>query len=138
MLEGFEKVCPSKGIPTLAVVKQGLIFNRNVAKYFGERTPVVFLINTEKKQIAIQRADRQDKGAMAFFRKMGAQRFVYRNLVRSVMDMVDFDTDHYYYKVKGDFVDEDKAVVFDLNEAEQKDRIYRSRKDDNDDDFGIR
>ena len=132
MLEGFEKVCPSKGIPTLAVVNQGLIFNRHVAKYFGERTPVVFLINTAKKKVAIQRADKHDKGSMAFFRKMEAQRFVYRNLVQSVMDMVDFDTEHYYYKIKGEFVDDDKAVIFDLNEAEQKDRIYRNKKDDND------
>lgn len=129
MLEGFEKVCPSsKGIPTLAVVKNGLIFNRHVAKYFGERTPVAFFINADKKQIAIQRADKQDKGAIAFFRKLSAQRFVYRNLVNSVMNMVDFDTEHYYYKVKGEFIDEDKAIIFDLNEAVRKDRIYRTEQ----------
>ena len=133
-LEGFEKYCPSRGIPTLAIVKQGLIFNRNVAKYFGERNPVVFLLNPKKKQIAIQKSNDQDKNAVEFFRKVEVQRLVWRDLISRVMDMVDFDTEHYYYKVKGVISDNANAIVFDLNEAEQKDRVSHNKDEDDQND----
>ena len=133
MLEGFEKYCPSQtsqNIPTLAIVHQGLIFNRNVANYLGEHTPVVFLINPDKKQIAVQKSDVKDKNAIKFFRKVESKRIMYRDLIRRVKEMANFDTEHYYYKVKGTIVDDEGVIIFNLNEAIQKDRIFRKEKEE--------
>lgn len=137
MLEGFKKVSPSRGVPTLAIVKDGLVFNKNVAKYFGERNRVLFLVNPEQKQIAIQKIDGRDDQSITFFRRMNGARFTYRELIHQVMALGSFDLEHYYYKVKGTVSEEDKAIIFDIGEAVQKDRVFRHRgyyEDANNDD----
>ena len=135
MLEGFERICPSRGIPAVAIAKYGLIFNKNVAKYFGERNRVLFLVNQEKKQIAIQKSDNHNEQSIPFFRKVAATRFTYRDFVQRVLDMKDFDLENHYYKAKGTISEEDKAIIFDIGEAMQKDRVFRHRRlDDESDD----
>ena len=127
MLEGFKKVAPSRGVPTVAIVKDGLVFNKNVAKYFGERNRVLFLINKDEKKIALQKIDGRDEQSITFYRRMNGARFSYRELVRQVFALGDFDLEHYYYKVKGTVIEEEKAIVFDITEALQKDRIFRNK-----------
>ena len=127
MLEGFKKVAPSRGVPTVAIVKDGLVFNKNVAKYFGERNRVLFLINKDEKKIAIQKIDGRDEQSITFYRRMNGARFSYRELVRQVLALGDFDLEHYYYKVKGTVIEDEKAIVFDITEALQKDRIFRHK-----------
>lgn len=128
MLEGFTKICPSRGIPTLAIVKDGLVFNKNVAKYFGERNRVSFLINKEQKKIAIQKVEGRDEQSITFYRRMNGGRFTYRNLVRQVLALSDFDLENSYYKIKGTVIEEEKAIVFDITEAVQKNRIFRNNR----------
>lgn len=134
MLEGFKRIYPSRGIASLAIVKNALVFNKNVAKYFGERSCVVFLVNKEQKRIAIQKVDGRDKHSITFYRRMNGGRLTYRNLMREVLALGNFDLEHHYYKVKGVVDEDEKAIIFDLNEVVEKDRIFRNRDNGYEDD----
>ena len=121
MLEGFVPFDFSEGMPYVSITRNGLTFNQSVVKKLGCPAYVVFLINEETKQIAIQACEAFYPNATAFYRpkKSGTMsvRWNSRDLMRNVTHLMQWDLDKESYKAEGLFLRDEQAIIFDLSKA---------------------
>ena len=69
MLEGFTKIPVLSGSSFMSVTNNGINFNGNVVFHLQRTKFVVFFLNTNEKQIAIQKCDELDEDKVSFFRE---------------------------------------------------------------------
>ena len=67
MLEGFTKIPVLSGSSFMSVTNNGINFNGNVVFHLQRTKFVVFFLNSNEKQIAIQKCDESDEDKAPFF-----------------------------------------------------------------------
>lgn len=68
MLEGFVEISILQGSSFLSVTDNGLNFNKNVVKHMQRVQSVKIFYNSSKKQIAIQKCDKDTENSIPFYR----------------------------------------------------------------------
>ena len=121
MLEGFTKIPVLSGSSFMSVTNNGINFNGNVVFHLQRTKFVVFFLNSNEKQIAIQKCDETDEDKVPFFRE-GANwkngvRVNNRELQQIISQMMNWDLGNYNYRADGIYSDKDDAMIFDLKTA---------------------
>lgn len=121
MLEGFVKIPVLSGSSFMSVTRNGINFSGNVVFHLQRAEFVLFFLNSNEKQIAIQKCDDTDEDRVPFFRE-GANwkngvRVNNRELQRIISRMMDWDLESYNYRADGIYSDKDNAMIFDLKTA---------------------
>lgn len=120
MLEGFHVVNFQTGIPYVSLTSNGLTFNKASILQMQNPAQVVLLLNEARKQFAIQRCAPDDPNAMPFYRPRSTGlvtvRWSQKELLHTIARMMGQSlTDN--YRVNGQYIEQEGAMVFDLNEA---------------------
>ena len=132
MLQGFEVVESINGILTMSVTKNGIAFNKTVLDKLGCPEKVVALINKETKCFAIQPCDESNQGARDFYNKNRRTSYGVRwnnqDLRSTIETIMDWNVQQQGWRIKGVYSEDDNAVVFDLNKAEEVTSRSSSKK----------
>lgn len=122
MLEGFRQFDFSEGVPYASVTQNGITFNKSVVKKLGLPPKVALLINDNEKQIAVQVRDENDESAVQFYKpkknNVISVRWNGRDLLNTISEMMDWDLKQDSYRVEGHILRDEKAIIFDLRNAE--------------------
>lgn len=82
-----------------------------------------------KKQIAIQKCNKDDEDAVAFCRKSSnwkkGVRYNNRETQQIIAKLTGWDLENFTYRVNGFFDDENGVMIFDLNDAKKFKRRLR-------------
>lgn len=128
MLEGFTKISLSRN-PALSVNSNALYFNGNVVSRMQRASYINILINKDKKQIAIQKCDETSTGKIRFFRQSRCEngiRFTNHEIQQIIIEMMNWDLEHYSYRVGGFYIENEQAMIFDLKFARKSKKRNRS------------
>ena len=121
MLEGFKKMQILIGSSFLSITSNGLNFNGNVVIHMQEAKNVILLINETTKQLAIQKCDEQTEDKITFCRnksnRTNGVRFNNREIQQTIAKMMNWNLEQYNYRADGFYLDEDEAMIFNLNKA---------------------
>ena len=119
MLEGFVELPILQGSSFMSVTDNGLNFNKNVVKHMQRAESVKILCNSSKKQIAIQKCNKNTENSIPFYRdeknlKTGV-RFNNRELQQMIAAMMDWNLSEYNYRADGFLAGDNKTMIFNLN-----------------------
>lgn len=122
IFEGFTTFNFSEGVPFVSITKNGVTFNKGVIMKMECPPHVLLLVNASSKQIAIQVCSENTPKAAAFFndeKKKNAYsvRWNGRDLLNTITAITGWDLDKNGYKAEGCMIPEEKAMLFDLNNA---------------------
>lgn len=121
MLDGFEVVNLTIGAPYISITKNGLTFNKSAIVKLGKPSSVKLLMNKARRMIAVQPCDDSDENATPFFKakKSGLITVRWNNgeLISTISKLMEWDLSKNSYRIDGDLLDEEKAMVFDLKSA---------------------
>jgi hypothetical protein len=84
---------------------------------------VRILINYESRLIAIVKSNKEEEGATSFLsptKKVISVRWNNNDLLNSLCELMDWDTDTYTYRVNAVFDKDQGVLLFDLNEAKKQ------------------
>lgn len=132
MLEGFVKIPIFKGTVFMSVSKGVVSFSGKSVLLMQKASFVNFLVNEEDKKIAIQKCNKGSGDAISFCRseksfKNGVHLHNFE-IAALIAEMMGWDLEKFYYRIDGEFSEEDQAMIFDLNFARQFNRKGRKRK----------
>lgn len=120
-LEGFKAFDFNEGYPYVSVTKHGITFNKAVILKLGLPEYVVLYINDDTKQIAIQACDKDYPKAVAFYKekKSGliSARWNGKDIMNTIIELTGWDIDNFIYRVDGNLIKEERAMIFDLLKA---------------------
>lgn len=121
-LEDFKTLDPVKGVPTISITRNGITFNQAAIIKLDKPEYVRFLLNEDMKVLAVVVCEKDDTGAMKFFspdKKVLSVRIGNADLKNAVSDLMDWDLPHITgYRLKGEYDKEQKAVFFELDQAD--------------------
>jgi|GEM_PF-2814472 len=128
MLEGFVQIPILSGSSFLSITNHGLNFNKNVVKRMQQVEYVTMLINSDKKQIAIQKCDKGTADSIPFYHdeknlKFGV-RLNNREVQQMIISMMNWNVNYYNYRADGFMIDDD-TMVFDLSCARKSAKKVR-------------
>ena len=123
ILEGFTAFNFSEGVPFVSITKNGVTFNKGVVLKMECPKYVVLLVNATSKQIAIQACSEGTPKSVVFYndeKKSNALsvRWNGRDLLNTITAITGWDLTKDGYKAEGCLIAEEKAMLFDLNQAE--------------------
>jgi len=120
---GFSTFDFEEGVPYVSVTKNGITFNKGVVMKLGRPTRVELLINGSSKQIAIRACNEDTPRSNAFYkgndRGVLSVRWNAKDLLYTIRDMMGWNLDFESYRVEGQLLKEDGAMLFDFNNAEK-------------------
>lgn len=120
---GFKEFDFEEGMPYVSVTKNGITFNKGVVMKLGRPTRVVLLINSESKQIALRGCDENTPRSNAFYKENNrgvvSVRWNSKDLLATFKDMMGWNLDLEAYRVEGQLLKEEGAMLFDFNNAEK-------------------
>lgn len=125
LLEGFSVFNFNEGAPYVSITKNGVTFNKGVVLKMKSPAYVLLLINAKEKQIAIKTCEADTQNAYQFFvadkKKEGVYsvRWNQRDLLNTLSEITEWDLSNESYKVPGVLIQEESAMLFDLQKAEQ-------------------
>ncbi len=121
MLEGFKQIQIVQGSAFLSVTNNGLGFNKNIIVKMDKPRFVAFFLNKEKKQLAIQKSDEQDDYAIKFYDESmdikNGIRCHNRDLEHTIESLMCWDLSTYNYRIDGYYMENESAMLFDLQAA---------------------
>jgi len=121
MLSGFKPINLIIGLPYVSITANGITFNKPCIVKLGKPTHVMIMINDEMKQLAIQVCDSESDNATPFLRKEGKStlsvRWNNKDFLNQLSKMMSWDLNTSGYRVNGDYLDNENAMIFDLNSA---------------------
>lgn len=124
-LEGFKPVALIAGAPYISVTRNGISFNKSCLAKMDFPSDIIFMINAEKKMVAIQKCNPEDENAIAFFRKSSKKnayvRWNNQDLLSTISNQMTWNLDEKMYKIDGQYIPEENAMIFDLNKASESD-----------------
>lgn len=123
IFDGFTTFNFSEGVPFVSVTKNGVTFNKGVIMKMDCPKYVLLLVNASTKQIAIKACSENTEKATVFFndeKKKNAYsvRWNGRDLLNTITAITGWNLDKKGYKVEGQLIPEENAMLFDLNKAE--------------------
>lgn len=124
--EGFTTFNFSEGVPFVSVTRNGVTFNKGVVLKMDCPKHVLLLVNANSKQIAIVACSENTPKATVFFneeKKKNAYsvRWNGRDLLNTIKSITGWNLSKEGYKVEGQLVPEERAMLFDLTMAEPLD-----------------
>jgi len=115
----------------MTISRRSLSFNRSAAYTIQSPAYAKFMLDKESKILAVVGSDKDDVDAVPFARKKDgnkvfAIRVSYPQLVGLVCKLCGIpEGDVSYYRVVGEFDDDDQALFFNLNEVKKTDLKVR-------------
>lgn len=126
MLEGFKPISLTIGLPYISITKNGITFNKTSIVKLGCPSHVILLINEEKKQIAVQQCKENDENATPFYKSSNtgliSVRWNNKDLLNTLSKLMKWDIDKFNYRIDGDYLSNENAMIFDLKNATTVDR----------------
>lgn len=121
MLEGFKQYNMTIGTASVSITENGIAFSKTTIVKMDKVPYVKLFIDEGNKRIAIQKAKKEDEGAINFYsnQKIVSVRWNNKELLKTIARMMDWELSGNVYKVDGDYIAEDEAMIFDLKEAEK-------------------
>ena len=112
VLKDFELCGKKQKVPFISVIKQGFIIGEETRRLLGDPAYIRVWRRKDTKQIAINAAEPQDKGAAKIDTQTWQIRgIVYRNAAEELMGIkVKGET----YRVDGSYLPEEQLIVFDM------------------------
>ena len=124
MFEEFVTFNFSEGLPTLSVTKNGLTFSKGTVIKMNYPEYAVLLIDKSGKRLAVKACRKEDNNAASFCSAEKKEkndvlsvRWNSKDLLNTVASMMGWDLKLEAYKIEGQFIEEENAVLFDLNKA---------------------
>lgn len=126
IFEGFTTFNFSEGVPFVSITRNGVTFNKGVVMKMECPKYVVLLVNATAKQIAIQACSEDTPKSTAFYndeKKKNALsvRWNGKDLLNTITSITGWNLSKEGYKIEGRLFPEEKAMLFDLNQAEPLD-----------------
>lgn len=122
-LEGFTSFNFEEGAPYVSVTKNGVTFNKSVIMKLNYPNYVVLLINAAEKKIALQSCAPSTSNSTVFYKgkddasKPLSVRWNAKDLLQTLSRMMEWDLEMKSYRIYGEPLPENKAMLFDLNTA---------------------
>ena len=122
MLDGFEVVTFGNSGAAVSITKNGVTFNKVALEKMNATNYVTLMVNREKKQFAIKQCAQNDVNAMPFAvaikPKAPSVRWNSKELLRMFSNLMSWDLEKGKgYKIVGEYLKSEKAMLFDLNNA---------------------
>ena len=119
MLEGFEIYNMTTGSASISVSENGIGFSKSTVARLEKSPFARVFIDRKTNRIAVQASLNNENGAVPFFnnQKSGAVRWNNKELLKTLAQMMSCDFTKKVYKIDGDYLPDEKAMVFDLNKA---------------------
>lgn len=119
----FKEFDFSEGTPYFSITKNGITFNKGVVLKLGKPSHVLLLINEAGKQIAIKSCAEGTPRCNAFYkpndRGVLSVRWNSKDLLNTFQALTGWDIENDSYRVEGQLLKEEGAMLFDLNTAEK-------------------
>ena len=121
MLEGFKQYNMTIGTASVSITENGIAFSKTTIVKMDKVPYVKLFIDEGNKRIAIQKANKEDEGVINFYsnQKIVSVRWNNKELLKTIARMMDWELSGNVYKVDGDYIAEDEAMIFDLKKAEK-------------------
>ncbi len=119
----FSKFKPfdfTEGVPYISITENGITFSKGVVAKLGKPSRVELLINDIDKQFIIRACNINKICSNAFYKENSKTKYVRwnnKNLLMTIANIMDCDLSKYAYRVDGQYIIEEKAILFDLNNA---------------------
>lgn len=121
VLDGFKTFNFNEGVPYVSVTNNGITFNKAVVMKMNYPKHVVLLIDDNSRRIALQACDENTPNAVAFYKPKKSNvisvRWNGRDLLNTIMSMMEWDLEKESYRTEGELIQEEQAMIFDLNRA---------------------
>lgn len=119
MLEGFKIVNLATGLPTLSITKNGIALNKSAIIKLEYAERIYLMIDESGKRIAIQECTDGGESSIPFYKKQKSMMVRWNNsdLENRIEKMMNWELKNTGHKVTGEFIDDEKALVFDLSKA---------------------
>ena len=132
MFENFKPYSITIGLPNVSMTNNGMNFSKTAVVKLGNPKHVMFLISKEKKQMALKICEDTDTYAVTFAKseKLNSVRFNNKDLLQTIEQMMGWDFKTQGYRITGEFFEEEKALLFDLNKA----KVIESKNNETEDD----
>lgn len=121
--EGFRTITLTIGMPSVSFTSNGTSFSKAAVAKLEYPRFVQLLLNDETKQMAIVVCEKDVVGASPFMRESRKNKSIVRwnnrDFLRTIEKLMGWDLDQNGYRVYGDYIVEERAILFDLKTAEQ-------------------
>ncbi len=137
MFKNFQVIevisCKSKAL--LTIYPNRLKFNHSTAVELDFPTHVQLLIDPKGKCFGIRACEKSDDNAVSFFTrpkdsKPYAITLNYQMAIEMIMNAMDWLDEKKYYTVSGQRFPDDKAIIFNLADADSADITKRASSDE--------
>lgn len=115
----FKPFTLTSGPSTMTVSKSGVSFSRTSVIKLNKTRYARLLIDYKDKMVAVQEAEKDDENAVPFYnpkRKIITARWNYVDLINSIANLMDWNIKKHTYRINGEYIEAQKALVFDLKE----------------------
>jgi hypothetical protein len=124
MLDGYKVYNLSVGLPSMSVTQNGVAFNKTSVLKLEYAKHVLILTNEKEKLVAIQACDASTEGASPFYKgdkteKVITARWNNKDLLKTLASMMSWNLREMGYKMEGEYIEKEGALIFDLNNATQ-------------------
>lgn len=123
LLDGFKAFDFNEGSPYLSATKNGINFNKSVILKLNKPEYVVFLINKETKQVAVQVCKKETPNAIQFYKEKASGvlsvRWNGKDLLNTISEMMGWNLENHAYRVDGTLLEDENAILFDLTSASE-------------------
>lgn len=120
-LDGFQEFNFNEGVPYVSITNNGIAFNKSVVMKLDYPEFVKLLINHQTHQIAIQKCEEDVSNATKFYKpkksKIISVRWNGKDLINTIQDMMGWELENESYRVDGELLKDDNAMIFNLNAA---------------------
>lgn len=127
-LQNFTPFDFSEGAAYVSVTKNGATFNKAVMSKLDFPRYVVLLINKSERQIAIQGHDIEVPKSVQFYKgpdliekKAVSVRWNGKDFLNTLSEMMGWDLNWDSYRIDGVLLPEERAILFDFNQARKMD-----------------
>lgn len=134
MLDGFETIKLVTGTPTMSVTKNGVSFNKTAIEKLGKPSYVIPMLDRIRNRFAIVGVDYEVEDARKFYQSgrdtSQGVRWNNNDLISTLEAITAWNTTKTGMKVKGRYDEDDRAIIFNLDEAEpiEKDKMRREEE----------
>jgi len=121
MFENFKAINLTIGFPSVSITKNGITFNKASLIKLSYPSHVKLMMDDMNHQMAIQICKGDDEYASAFIRnnrRPSYARWNNRDLIATISDMMTWNLEENGRKVTGKYIDDEKALLFELDKAE--------------------
>ena len=123
MLEGFKPINLTIGPAYLSVTENGITFNKTSIIKLNSPSHVLLLLNEDAKILAVQVCEPGEKNATPFYKekKSGliSVRWNNRDFLNTLESLMGWNLKTYKYRVLGDYLQDENAMLFDMKKASQ-------------------